>query len=323
MNPKISIIVPVYNLAGYITKCVTSLTRQAYKNIEIIIVDDGSKDDTWSVLQKLQEKDDRIIVIHQGNGGTARARNTALEHVSGEFITFVDGDDTISNDALERNIQYFVADKELDWLSFSVIRVDANGNRLELSDLYPNFEIRESTVVYRNDFLKLFHEGRLSGLCCGTIYRWNSVKGIKFPNGEFYEDSFYFAETLWTTRKGMLSCNGQYNYLVRVASSQSAEMDRAHLLSTLHSAERKLLHFKQHFPHDKDVISAIEDSYYYYFKNFASKKVAGAKDIYAEYCKKFTVPHKRKWGYELKLLLYRIIGYNRIRWILGKLKVYD
>lgn len=323
MEPKISIIVPVYNLADYITKCVTSLTRQTYQNIEIIIVDDGSTDGTWSVLQKLQKSDNRIIIIHQENGGTARARNTALKHVNGEFITFVDGDDTISNDTLERNIQYFVDDKELDWVSFSVIRTDINGNKLTTSRLYSNFEIEENAVVLRTDFLKLFCEGRLSGLCCGTIYRWNSVKGIKFPDGEFYEDSFYFAETLWTTKKGMLSCKGRYNYLVRAYSSQSVVMDKAHLLSTLHSAERKLSHFKQHFPSNKDIIYGIEDSYYYFFKNYSSKKVRGAKNIYVEYCKKFSVPHKRKWGEELKLFLYRIIGYNRVRWILRKLKVYD
>ena len=322
MNPKISIIVPVYNLAGYITKCVTSLTRQTYQNIEIIIVDDGSTDGTWSVLQKLQKKDSRIIIIHQENGGTARARNTALKHVNGEFITFVDGDDTISNDTLERNIQYFV-DEELDWVSFSVIRTDINGNKLTTSRLYQNFEVRENAVVYKNDFLKLFCEGRLSGLCCGTIYRWNTVKEIKFPDGEFYEDNFYFDEALCFTRKGLLSCYGQYNYLERVASSQSVEMDRAHLLSTLHLVERKLLYYRQHFSSDKEIISEIEDGYYYFFKNFLSKNVKGAKDIYIEYCGKFPVPHQRKWGKELKLLLYRIIGYNRVRWILGKLKVYD
>lgn len=312
-NPKLSIIVPVYNLEKYITKCIKSLQRQTYKNIQIIIIDDGSSDKTWETIQSLIQQDNRIIAKHQNNGGTARARNAGLELVNGEYVTFVDGDDTLTERTIEDNIKYLINNKDLDWVSFPVKRVDENGNLKEKTKGYTHHEINTDEIVNRKDFLSYFYRGKLSGLCCGTIYRWSSISNIRFPAGEYYEDSFYFCETLWTTQKGMLSSSGQYLYLERSGSSQAAEMDKPHLLSTLHSAERKITNFKIAFPIESDLIKKIEDDYYYYFKLYTSKKVTGAKEIYLEYCNKFHVPHKRRWFIEIKLIVYRIIGYKNIR----------
>lgn len=117
-SPKVSIIVPVYNLENYITKCVQSLLQQSYRNIEIILVDDGSTDGSLRILQELSKTDNRVIVKHQENGRTARARNYALESVKGEYITFVDGDDYLTPDTLEKNIRYLIEDNTLDWVSF-------------------------------------------------------------------------------------------------------------------------------------------------------------------------------------------------------------
>ena len=312
-TPKISIIIPVFNLEGYITKCIQSLLQQTYSNIEIIIIDDGSTDKSWSIIQSLVQKDNRIVAKHQNNGGTARARNAALELVSGDYVTFVDGDDTLIYNTLDKNIKYLIEDNELDWVSFPVIRVDEYGNRKKNTKDYNHYEISTNQIVNGKDFLSYFYERKLSGLCCGTIYRWSSISNIRFPAGEYYEDSFFFCETLWTTQKGMLSSVGQYLYLERSGSSQSAEMDEPHLLSTLHSAERKIRHFKDTFPEELNLITKIEDDYYYFFKLFSSKKIIGSKKIYLEYCNNFHVPHRRKWLTEIKLIIYKIVGYKNIR----------
>lgn len=311
--PKISIIIPVFNLEGYITKCIQSLLQQTYSNIEIIIIDDGSTDNSWKIIQSLVQKDNRIVAKHQNNGGTARARNAALELVSGEYITFVDGDDTLTCETIKKNVKYLIEDEDLDWVSFPIVRVDEHGNRNENYKNYKHFEVSINQIVNQKDFLSYFYGGKLSGLCCGTIYRWSSISNIRFPAGEFYEDSFYFCETLWTTQKGMLSSEGQYLYLERSGSSQSAEMDELHLLSTLHSAERKIRHFKNAFPEELKLITKIEDDYYYYFKLFSSKKIIGSKKIYLEYCNNFYAPHRRRWLTEIKLIIYKIVGYKNIR----------
>lgn len=319
-SPKVSIIIPAYNIENYIRKSIESILQQTYKNFEIIIIDDGSTDNTWNILQSMALSNNRIIILRQQNGGTAKARNKALEYVSGDYITFVDGDDTLTSETIEKNIKYLIDDPQLDWVSFPIIRINENKEYANNKTHYKNFYSSNDKVVFQKDFLRYFYYGRLSGLCCGTLYRWSTVKNIRFPNGEYYEDSFYFCETLWTTKKGILTTHGKYLYLIRDGSSQSAALDYPHLLSTLHSAKRKLYHFKKFFPDESKIISKIQDDYYYFFKLYFYKKVPHADKIYNEFCNSFNVPHRRRLPTEIKLLLYKAIGYNNIKHILNLAK---
>ena len=101
MNKKISIIIPVYNTEKYIERCIKSVLKQTYENIEIICVDDGSTDKSGIILDRLGNQDNRLIVIHKTNEGVTEARNAALEHASGEYIGFVDSDDYIDENMYE------------------------------------------------------------------------------------------------------------------------------------------------------------------------------------------------------------------------------
>lgn len=100
-NNLISVIVPVYNLENYIKRCLKSIQNQTYRNIEIIVVDDGSIDDSWNVINRIAKEDDRIIPIHKENGGVSSARMLGLANANGEWIGFVDGDDEIEEDMYE------------------------------------------------------------------------------------------------------------------------------------------------------------------------------------------------------------------------------
>ena len=98
---KISIIIPVYNSTLYLKQCVESILAQTYHNFEILLVDDGSTDDSPMLCDEYAQKDDRIVTIHKQNGGTSDARNVGLEKASGDYITFMDNDDYWSDpDAL-------------------------------------------------------------------------------------------------------------------------------------------------------------------------------------------------------------------------------
>lgn len=97
-NDLVSLIVPVYNVEDYIEKCVRSLLEQTYKNIEIILVDDGSPDKSHTIIDQLAKLDKKIHVIHQQNGGVSSARNTGLDYATGDYIMFVDGDDWVDCD---------------------------------------------------------------------------------------------------------------------------------------------------------------------------------------------------------------------------------
>ncbi len=97
----ISVIVPVYNTEKYIEKCVMSILNQTYKNLEIILIDDGSTDNSPQICDSLAEKDNRITVIHQPNGGVSSARNIGLDNTHGDYITFVNSDDYIAPNMIE------------------------------------------------------------------------------------------------------------------------------------------------------------------------------------------------------------------------------
>lgn len=98
---KVSIIVPVYNVEKYIEKCLSSLISQSYKNIEIILINDGSKDNSGKICDKYKRKDPRIKVIHKENAGVSEARNSGIQKATGEYLCFVDADDFVMNDYIE------------------------------------------------------------------------------------------------------------------------------------------------------------------------------------------------------------------------------
>lgn len=101
MNKKVSVIVPVYKSEMFLEKCVQSILSQTYKNIELILVDDGSPDNSGKMCDNYAQKDERVIVIHKENGGTCSARNAGLECVKGQYLMFVDGDDWLTSDCIE------------------------------------------------------------------------------------------------------------------------------------------------------------------------------------------------------------------------------
>ena len=97
----ISVIIPIYNSEKYLSKCISSVLEQTYKDLELILVDDGSTDNSLNICNDFAERDSRIVVVHQKNAGVSAARNNGLKNAKGDFITFVDSDDYVENDWLE------------------------------------------------------------------------------------------------------------------------------------------------------------------------------------------------------------------------------
>ena len=128
MEELISVIVPVYKVEKYIHKCVDSIINQTYKNLEIILVDDGSPDECGKICDEYAEKDNRIIVIHQKNSGQCVARNMGLKKMSGEYVAFVDSDDYLEKDYLQK-MREGIQDKQMAISGFK--QVDFYGNVLK------------------------------------------------------------------------------------------------------------------------------------------------------------------------------------------------
>lgn len=316
-TPKVSIIVPVYNLEDYIEKTVASLLAQTYQNIEIVLIDDGSKDSSLAIIKELAITDDRIVYTTQPNGGAAKARNTGLALATGEFITFVDGDDMLSPNAISDNIGYFT-DEMIDWVAFSIKRVDANGNHIRTKGVYEDFIISSYEEISSESFVPYFYSRKLSGVACAAIYRKSSIDSISFTEGKYYEDSIYFIDLLCNTRCAVLSDKGEYLYVDRDNSSQKAALDYKHLESSLYATNKRLMQYRERFPMFESCYRQNESNFYYFLKNESAKGNKVADSFVKAFRKQMKTPFKRNYKMELKCSIYRTVGYNRIKRILGK-----
>ena len=133
MNSLISVIVPIYNVEKYLDRCVESIINQTYKNLEIILVDDGSPDNCTQMCDDYAKKDSRIRVVHKENGGLSDARNAGMEVATGEYVSFIDSDDYISLDFYETLFQTMI-DNDSDIVECSVVKFYENGKFDEYSD---------------------------------------------------------------------------------------------------------------------------------------------------------------------------------------------
>lgn len=318
-TPKVSIIVPVYNLENYIEQSVRSLIAQPYQNFEIILVDDGSRDNSLSLITQLAAEDTRIVYTSQPNGGAAKARNTGLALATGDFITFVDGDDMLSSNAISDNIGYFEDDK-IDWVAFSIRRVDDQGNYIETKGVYEDFIIPSHEEISSESFVPYFYSRKLSGVACAAVYRKSSIDSISFTEGKYYEDSVYFIDLLCQTKHGILSPKGEYLYVDRANSSQKAALDYRHLDSSWYAHKKRMTQYRELFPQYESYYSNEESSYYYFLKNEVAKGNIAAKDIYLLFLREMISKPKKNYAKEMKFLIYRIVGYKRIKRFIDRFK---
>ena len=140
---KVSIIIPVYNVEKYLDKCLKSVLNQTYKNIEIIVINDGSTDNSLKICKKYKDK--RIVLIDKENGGVSSARNKGLELASGKYITFVDSDDWLELDAIE-NMVSFIEKENVDFVRFCYQTAGVRQNSVsEAENKYIGSEISRFT----------------------------------------------------------------------------------------------------------------------------------------------------------------------------------
>lgn len=197
----VSIIIPVYNVEQYIDRCIDSICRQTYKNIEIIIVNDGSTDNSSKILDAYADKDSRIRVLNKINGGLSSARNLGIKKCNGEYVFFVDGDDFIADNLIEHFL--IVAEKtDADYVcseSFSFVDGDDDKTQKIINRMghdSPRYRI----VDRKEALLRLFYQKPSFTGAYLKLYRKNLFDNIEFPEARYFED-------LATTYKFMQAAN--------------------------------------------------------------------------------------------------------------------
>lgn len=213
----ISVIVPSYNVAPYLQRCVDSLIGQTYSNLEIILVDDGSTDDTGKLCDKIAESDSRIKVIHKENGGLSDARNAGIDIATGEFYSFIDGDDFIEPDTYE------VMMKEMENPRVSIVAggfivTDVQGNnRISMSP-------ERQYLTKEEAFMDLLGgKNYITQSSCNKLFRSSLFEKIRYKKGILNEDMEILPRLLDVSNDVVLLNKAVYHYIKKPGSITTAD----------------------------------------------------------------------------------------------------
>ena len=206
----ISVIVPVYNVEKYLERCVKSIAAQTYKDLEILLIDDGSTDKTGEMCDAFQQTDSRIKAFHKQNGGLSDARNYGIEHSAGEFISFVDSDDYIDEKMLE-TLHRLITENDADLAVCSAMDV------FEGKEVTQVKEIKEFNLNKVESY-KYMLRGDGIPSACNKLYKRQTVGNVRFPVGKLYEDGFFTPQILKKVEKTAVTSKPLYYYFRRADS---------------------------------------------------------------------------------------------------------
>lgn len=205
-QPLLSIIIPVYNSAPYLRRCLDSLLDQGYDNIQVVLVNDGSKDESLSICREYERKDERFVVLDQSNQGQAVARNRGLEEAQGEYITFLDSDDFIAPHTYQLVMDDLLKHPDCEIVQFPV-RCDIGSS--EERDIYNQIDRIET----RKEALHSFMLSRdYSWWIWHKIYKKKLMEGLRFAEGRIYEDNLFACEAMLKASKVLYTSKGSYCY---------------------------------------------------------------------------------------------------------------
>lgn len=235
MRPLISVIVPVYNVAPYLRQCVESILSQSYQHLEVLLVDDGSTDESGRICDDYASQDKRVRVIHKQNGGLSSARNVGLQHATGEWIAFVDSDDWIEPELFARCLQEIDQHPDLDLVRFGFNCCYPQGEEHSLTyRKEPFLELEGRTDVYPEDLF--CGKGAILATVWSSLYRASVLKklGITFIEGLIHEDEYFTAELYARMRTLKARKIDVYGYNYRLQRSGAITFNQDYLRSLDH-----------------------------------------------------------------------------------------
>lgn len=218
MQELISVIVPVYNIENYVDRCVESIVKQTYKNLEIILVDDGSSDRSACICDQWKERDTRIKVIHKRNGGLSDARNTGIKSATGNYYSFVDGDDMLDSQMIEKLYNALIS-----------ANADVSMCRMEKIEQFKRYATRE---FLDNNISKIELDGvgairlllreKIDCSACLKLYKKEMFSNLEFPYGKTNEDFVLMYKLFYKTQKIIYISDILYYYYFRENSITSS-----------------------------------------------------------------------------------------------------
>ncbi|MBO4590263.1 MAG: glycosyltransferase family 2 protein [Bacteroidaceae bacterium] len=209
---KLSVIVPVYNVAAYLPDCLRSLQQQNVDDMEVILVDDGSTDNSGALCDEIAAADPRFCVIHQRNGGLSAARNAGLDNATGDFISFVDSDDRLGSNSLRGNLRLFEANPSPDLIEYPVRIYEGSPQEHLLSFDDATITSSSRTSVFA-DWIQ--RRGYEHCYAWNKIYRASLWASRRFPQGQLFEDTAVMPDIIRQCKAIRYSSRGCYHYMSR------------------------------------------------------------------------------------------------------------
>ncbi len=206
MGETISVIVPVYKVEKYLNKCVESIVNQTYRNLEIILVDDGSPDNCPALCDEWAKKDERIKVVHIENGGAGNARNVAIDMISGEYVSFVDSDDYLDENMFRLLMSQLNEPVDVVECGYIVVEGDC-------VDFDNNIEPKNAKCYTSEEaLLEHIKNRRFQQVIWNKIYRKKVVANVYFPVGRKIDDEFWAYRVIGNSKKLVCLENQLYAY---------------------------------------------------------------------------------------------------------------
>lgn len=263
----ISVVVPVYNVEGYLSKCIDSILTQSYSCLEIILVDDGSNDSSGQICDEYAERDKRITVIHKTNNGLSRARNSGIEIASGKYIAFVDSDD-------------FIHPLMLEWLINTAQEYDVPLVCCDYTSTeFPKEEKRRVELLDMQEAIgRLLDDTGYKCFAWNKIYEKSLFDGIRYPSGKLFEDIPTTYKLFKKTSKIAYCKNKLYFYSIRPGSISrykfsGRDRDLLDAIDSILEAENS----------DGDMPNRLKLGYMSYYLFYVKKGISARADISEDY----------------------------------------
>lgn len=207
-KPLVSVIIPVYNVSAYLRCCLDSVISQTYENLEIILVDDGSTDDSGEICEEYAKKDARINVIHKENGGLSDARNVALNVITGDYITYIDSDDYVTKDYVEYLLN-LIKDTDAEVSACQLKKIYAELDELDKKSEYVEILDNISAMEY------FLYQKKFTASAPCKMYKSEIFNKLRYPVGYYYEDMAIICDILDSISRIVISNQQKYFYIQR------------------------------------------------------------------------------------------------------------
>lgn len=260
MQPLISVIIPIYKAEKYIEKCVRRVMEQTYQNLEIILVDDGSPDESGAICEALGKEDARIRVLHKENGGAATARNAGLDVMTGAYIAFVDADDYMELNYIETLYQT-LAENQAQVAICNFYTVDEDGNTAHIDNLHDAQETEngcETAVFTGNEIILQDLQGHWEHVApWGKLYQADLFEGVRYPQWPAYEDEPVFIRVFDKVDKAAATKEKLYYYVQHAGSLMNTAYSEKQRSTTIQMWHERIEYYSDGKPKHKELLNCI------------------------------------------------------------------